>query len=297
MYTSNAWTTTYALQDSQSDSTFILDSVADELDLKLENVDLRLSTIISTTDITTRKVDGITISGINNSKKIFINTAYTRNNLHVNRSHIPTTNTAARWSHLHSLRDKIPELQKFKIGMLIGYNCTEAIKPISVISGAVNEPYGVETHIGWSIIGATQNDQENVDAITLKAPPNVMLELNSTNTTRYAIPSSCKESNFLKLNIDELNLEPLHNKVQKDKSVNVMTKQPKTDADNLLERPLHTSNTEHPETHVDELTQQLANDPYLSGDINASIDMNREQNYILERLHDDHSMIRSPEFF
>ena len=122
-----------------------------------------------------------------------------------------------------------------------------------------------------------------------------MLELNSTNTTRYAIPSSCKESNFLKLNIDELNLEPLHNKVQKDKSVNVMTKQPKTDADNLLERPLHTSNTEHPETHVDELTQQLANDPYLSGDINASIDMNREQNYVLERLHDDHSMIRSPE--
>ena len=204
--TSNAWTTTYALQDSQSDSTFILDSVADELDLKLENVDLRLSTIISTTDITTRKVDGITISGINNSKKIFINTAYTRNNLHVNRSHIPTTNTAARWSHLHSLRDKIPELQKFKIGMLIGYNCTEAIKPISVISGAVDEPYGVETHIGWSIVGATQNDQENVDAITLKVPPKGMLELNSTNTARYAIPSSCKESNFLKLNIDELNL-------------------------------------------------------------------------------------------
>ena len=146
--TSNACTTTYALQDSQSESTFILDSVADELDLKLENINLRLSTIISTTDITTRKVDGKTIGGINNPTKIFINTAYTRNNLGVNRSHVPTKNTAARWSHLHSLRDKVPELQNIEIGMLIAYNCTEAIKPISVISGAVDEPYGVETHIG-----------------------------------------------------------------------------------------------------------------------------------------------------
>ena len=293
--TSNAWTTTYALQDSQSDSTFILDSVADELDLKLENIDLRLSTIISTTDITTRKVDGITINGINNPKKIFINTAYTRNNLRVNRSHIPTTNTAARWSHLHSLRDKIPELQNIEIGMLIGYNCTEAIKPISVISGALDEPYGVETHIGWSIVGATQNDRENVDAITLKAPPNVMPGLSYTNTTRYTVPSFCKESNFLKSNIDELNLEPLHNRSQKRKPSNIMTKQPKTNTDNLLERPLLTFNTEHPKTHVDEFTPQLESEPCRSGNINASIDMNIKQNDVIERLYDEHPIIQSPE--
>ena len=293
--TSNAWTTTYALQDSQSDSTFILDSVADELDLKLENIDLRLSTILSTTDITTRKVDGITISGINNPKKIFINTAYTRNNLRVNRSHIPTTNTAARWSHLHSLRDKIPELQNIEIGMLIGYNCTEAIKPISVISGAVDEPYGVETHIGWSIVGATQNDRENVDAITLKAPPNVMPGLSYTNTTRYAVPSFCKENNFLKSNIDELNLEPLHNRSQKRKPANIMTKQPKTNTDNLFERPLLTFNTEHPKTHVDEFTPQLESEPCRPGNINASIDMNIKQNDVIERLYDEHPIIQSPE--
>ena len=293
--TSNAWTTTYALQDSQSDSTFILDSVADELDLKLENIDLRLSTIISTTDITTRKVDGITISGINNYKKIFIKTAYTRNTLRVNRSHIPTTNTAAPWSHLHSLRDKIPELQNIEIGMLIGYNCTEAIKPISVISGAVDEPYGVETHIGWSIVGASQNDHENVDAITMKAPPNVMLGLSYTNTTRYAVPSFCKESNFLTSNIDELNLEPLHNRSQEHKPANIVTKQPKTNADNLLERPLLTFNTEHPKTHADELTPQLESEPCLSDNINASIDMNIEQNDAIKRLYDEHSIIQSPE--
>ena len=74
-----------------------------------------------------------------------------------------------------------------------------------------------------------------------------------------------------------------------------MTKQPKTNTDNLLERPLLTFNTEHPKTHVDEFTPQLESEPCRSGNINASIDMNIKQNDVIERLYDEHPIIQSPE--
>ena len=292
---SSTWITTYALQDSQSDSTFILDSVADQLNLKLERIDLRLSTITSTTNISTRKVHGLTICGLNNSKKISIDTAYTRNDIPVNRSHIPTTNSAAGWGHLHSLRDKIPELQRFEIGILIGYNCSEAIKPLSVISGAVDEPYGVETHIGWSIVGARQNVCNTVEATTLKVPRDKMLEQSHKDATRYAIRSSCKGVvNILRPDVDEPKLESLHNKSQEDTtSINIVTKQQETDADELLEQPLLTFNTERTEKHVNKLAQRLATESLLSANISTSIDMQIEQKYVKELQHDEHSMSMS----
>ena len=142
----------YALQDSQSDSTFILDSVADQLEPRSENTKLRLSTMTNPSIITSRKINNLKIRGVNNSNIITIPTTYTRNCIPVRRSHIPTMETAEQWKHFRSLRDKIPKLQEYDIGMLIGYNSSEAIKPRAVISGMKGEPYGIKTQIGWSII-------------------------------------------------------------------------------------------------------------------------------------------------
>jgi len=37
--------------------------------------------------------------------------------------------------------------------VLIGCNCPKAIKPIEVIRGKGEEPYAVQTSLGWSIVG------------------------------------------------------------------------------------------------------------------------------------------------
>ena len=39
------------------------------------------------------------------------------------------------------------------IGLLIGLNCIEAIKPIKVIPGRASEPYAVKTALGWGVVG------------------------------------------------------------------------------------------------------------------------------------------------
>ena len=96
----------YALQDSQSDSTFILDSVADQLEPRSENTKLRLSTMTNTSIVTIRKINNLKIRGVNNSNIITIPTTYTRNCIPVRRSLIPTMETAEQLKHLRSLKTR-----------------------------------------------------------------------------------------------------------------------------------------------------------------------------------------------
>lgn len=37
--------------------------------------------------------------------------------------------------------------------MFIGYDCSQALTTRNVISGGGNEPYGIKTDLGWSIVG------------------------------------------------------------------------------------------------------------------------------------------------
>ena len=39
--------------------------------------------------------------------------------------------------------------------MLIGYNCSQALTPREVLAGKNNEPYGIKTDLGWSIVGGS----------------------------------------------------------------------------------------------------------------------------------------------
>ena len=295
---SNDWISTYALQDSQSDSTFILDSLADKLELKSEQIKLRLSTITATTTIATRKIEGLTISGINSSKMISINTTYTRNDIPVRRSHIPTRSTATKWSHLQSLRDKISEIQEFEIGMLIGYNCSDAIQPISVISGGVNEPYGVETYIGWSIVGATQVDHDCTDVITLKVPDDIMIGESHTNKVRYAMRTSCKEIiNTLELDFIERKFENEVMSQEDLRFMNILKNETKIDADGFYELPLPfkkelpalPNNKLVAEKRLCQLKRRLTNNPILYDDYKACIDMMIENNYVEEVPPDEFS--------
>ena len=125
----------YVLQDSLSESTFILDSVVDQQEPTSENTKLQLSTMTNTSIITSRKLNKLKIRGVINSNIITIPTTYTRNFIPVLRSPIPTMETAEKLKHLRSLRHEIPKLQECDIGMLIGYNTPRAI--------------------GWNVVGAT----------------------------------------------------------------------------------------------------------------------------------------------
>ena len=144
----------YALLDSQSDTTFALSEVVEALEVTKEQVHLKLSTMSSkTTVVSSQKVNNLQVRGFFSGKKIALPPVYTREFIPANRTHIPTDETAKSWSHLEHLQGEIAPLQDCEVGLLIGYNCSQALLPREVVPGKDNHPYAQRTDLGWSIIG------------------------------------------------------------------------------------------------------------------------------------------------
>ena len=96
-------------------------------------------------------------------KEVDLPALYTRNIMPCNRSHIPTNKTARRWSHLQRIKDRLPPLKDCDVGLLIGYNCTDALVPLEVIPSQNNGPFAQKTLLGWGIVGTIDmsvNDED-----------------------------------------------------------------------------------------------------------------------------------------
>lgn len=156
----------YALLDSQSDSSFILEEVADVLDTNTEQVKLKLSTMSSRgTIVPCKRLKSLQIRGLYSSKKITVPATYTREFIPANRAHIPTPETAKAWPHLAHLAEHLAPQKECEIGLLIGYNCPQALMPREVVCGEENQPFAQKTDLGWSIVSYGNPWEHYGDAI------------------------------------------------------------------------------------------------------------------------------------
>lgn len=102
---------TYALLDTQSDTTFILDDTAAALQVRAQPIKLILSTMTSQhTIIESSRVVGLRVRGFNstNNNAVSINQAYTRSFIPADRSHISERNTVQDWPHLQPITNDLP---------------------------------------------------------------------------------------------------------------------------------------------------------------------------------------------
>ena len=211
----------YAMLDTQSDTTFLLSSAADKLNVKGESTKLRVSTMTTTTSIKCNKIKNLLVRGVNSKSSLSIPAAYTRDVIPTNREHIPTRETALQWPHLKEIQHKMSPLLECEVALLIGYNCPAALKPLSVLHcDDADTPYGVETALGWSIISYNQTlDFNNNDisvhrSFSIEVPDVVKVQGNQhkehiPNRLHLVCRSSCKEikylleSDFLENNCEE----------------------------------------------------------------------------------------------
>ncbi|CAI5689637.1 unnamed protein product [Oreochromis niloticus] len=148
----------YALLDTQSDTVFIDQDVSNNLQTKATPIRLKLTTLLGKDVVVpSERISGLKVRGYNSSEMIELPPAYTKECIPVNRSHIPTCETAKRWNHLKEIRNEIPPQLECEVGLLIGYSCSKALAPKQVILGGENEPYAVRTALGWSIVGPTSS--------------------------------------------------------------------------------------------------------------------------------------------
>ena len=154
----------YALLDTQSDTTFLLEETSKDLNVKGVEVNLHLSTMFAENQLVkSRRVEGLIVRGYRCTEEIHLPPTYTRDIMPADRSHIPTPQMVRNWPHLATLQDKLEPLMDCKVALLIGYNCPQALVPHDVLVARDNQgPYGQRSRLGWGIVGfVSQNYAED----------------------------------------------------------------------------------------------------------------------------------------
>ena len=153
---------TYAVLDDQSDTCFITDGVCKELGINGPETVIELGTMHTVQNIKTQKISGLIISPEDESVDIPLPKSFSREQIPARRDQIPTADMARNWNHLRPIANEIPAYREdLDIGLLIGNNCVQAIKPRDVIPGNPRDPYAVRTVLGWGLIGATNQNHKH----------------------------------------------------------------------------------------------------------------------------------------
>lgn len=198
----------YALLDTQSDTTFIVDSVCKDLGVSGQDTTLLLSTMVGVdVPVRTTKIQGLIVRGLGEASAIRLPPTYTRHMMPVNEHHIPTPEVARKWPHLRKVAKLMSPLQKVKVGLLIGYNCPQALIPRDVVcSTNSSEPYAQRTDLGWAILGSTQADPSDCiglshRTLTLEVPEE--LRNGDAHSQQLVFASRNKES-FAPMDLHQL---------------------------------------------------------------------------------------------
>ena len=144
----------YAMLDSQSDTTWLLEDTCKKLGAKQSDCQLLLSTLSAQDElIESARVEGLVVRGMNYDEEVRLPTTYTRSIMPADKTHIPTPDMAKKWPHLTGIADQLNPAMDIEIGLLIGYNCPKAQAPREVIVHHEEGPYAQRTALGWGIVG------------------------------------------------------------------------------------------------------------------------------------------------
>lgn len=144
----------YALLDDQSNASFLSESIAQKLKIGGPEVQIQVKTLIAQNPIATIKVPDLVVEDMDSTVSIKLPKCYTQKNIPGSYEQIATKETISPWPHLEVISEELPPLDlEAEIGLLIGANCPQAMKPRQVIPGQDCDPYAIKTDLGWGVIG------------------------------------------------------------------------------------------------------------------------------------------------
>lgn len=120
---------TYALIDCQSNATFVIEKLRQELRLEGVKSHLLLSTLHEENEVVSHKVKGLVMMDIKHQKNIPLPQVFRRQTILSKSSQIPKLDVAMCWEHLKPIASELmPYKKDVEVGLLIGTNCPRAIK-------------------------------------------------------------------------------------------------------------------------------------------------------------------------
>ncbi|XP_064622351.1 uncharacterized protein LOC135484646 [Lineus longissimus] len=211
-------TVVYALLDDQANACLVLDSVLDKLNVHGDAVNVKMSTALGEEMVACQKVDGLVVRGLRESSEVNLPAVLSHAAIPADPSQVPRPETARKWKHLEKIAEELTRyLDSVEVGIIIGNNCTKAIRPLEIVPGDDNDPYGVRTALGWGVVGRVGNSNNHsvsghfVYSISAKEmnPSQVVemfqLEFNERETNPDA-KTSVNDKRFIQLMKDEIHV-------------------------------------------------------------------------------------------
>ena len=146
---------TYALLDSWSQETFILDQLRDHFCIPGRETSVTIKTINGEFKSSSKAIDGLQVSGVNDDKNLWVPlpTTFTRDERPVDNDDITKPGQLKQRKDLEPVVNQLNFEENISVGLLIGANCTKALEPIQVLPGRNGGPYAFRTRLGWCVVG------------------------------------------------------------------------------------------------------------------------------------------------
>ena len=154
---------TYAVLDSCSQGTFILDQVADELGISERKTSLTIKTLNGEFTSNSTAIEGLKVASISkdNSEWLPIPRPFTRPDLPVDNDDITKPCYLRKWKYLENVTDQLTFSDDISAGLLIGANCTKALEPIEILQSRDGGPYAFKARLGWCVVGPVNRTKRN----------------------------------------------------------------------------------------------------------------------------------------
>lgn len=139
---------TYAVLDNFASDCFLSEKLMEQLGIRGISTEINLTTMeVAGKTVSTRAV-GLEITDLNGIKKIDLPVAFSREVLPVDRNDLVSEEEIRSWAHLADIPFEFIDTD---VGLMLGANAIEAIKPLKIITGQEGKPYAARHKLGWSV--------------------------------------------------------------------------------------------------------------------------------------------------
>lgn len=153
----------YALLDSGSTDTFCSLELADELQVGGQFATIQVSTVDQVKRAVKVKRVQLRLADVNGNNEVIVKDVYAKSGMNINAELIASSGELQHWPHLRDV--PIHCLSDTKIHLVIGQDLPDLLLPRNVRSGAVGEPFAVETLLGWALNGPLKSSSTNTEVI------------------------------------------------------------------------------------------------------------------------------------
>lgn len=279
---SNQEILTYAMLDTQSSVSFITKALASKLTvIDPISTQLQLSTLTSNnTHVQCHRYDNLLVRGHNSSHFVRLPKCFSTESI-PNQLARPSHDQLRAWKHLSGVLHEFPPVFDVDVGLLIGYDCPEALAPINSIIGEAHEPFAVKTKLGWSIVGEL-------------APHKQKAESDVYQTFSCLTTSHCTDSKFNEIipRVVQEHLEEgfadLDSKSHNDELLpRILSSNIKHESDNFYSNPLPVVQDKPPKLPNNYRRQALSRLNSLTQKLNSDLQITRKYEILMKTLLDN----------